>query len=56
MKMIDASQAWFWTPEWQEGERQADAEIAAGVGTRFEGDEEFLAFLDANMKPLDADT
>ena len=30
MKLIDASQAWFWTPEWQEGERKADAEIAAG--------------------------
>ena len=35
MKLIDASQAWFWTPEWQEGERQADAEIAAGLGERF---------------------
>jgi hypothetical protein len=55
MKLIDASQAWFWTPEWQEGERQADAEIAAGLGMRFESDEEFLAFLDANTKPLDAD-
>jgi len=56
MKMIDASQAWFWTPEWQEGERQADAEIAAGLGMRFESDEDFLAYLDAHMKPLDADT
>jgi AbrB family looped-hinge helix DNA binding protein len=56
MKLIDASQAWFWTPEWQEGERQADADIAAGRVTRFESDEEFLAFLDAHTKPLDADT
>ena len=55
MKLIDASQAWFWTPEWQEGERQADADIAAGRVIRFESDEEFLAYLDANMKPLDAD-
>lgn len=55
MKMIDASQAWFWTPEWQEGERRADEDIAAGRGIRFESDEDFLAFLDANMKPLDAD-
>jgi len=55
MKMIDASQAWFWTPEWQEGERRADADIAAGRGMRFESDEEFLAYLDAHMKPLDAD-
>jgi AbrB family looped-hinge helix DNA binding protein len=55
MKLIDATQAWFWTPEWQAGERQADAEIAAGLGERFESDEEFLAALDARMKPLDAD-
>lgn len=56
MKLIDAAQAWFWTPEWQAGERQADAEIAAGLGIRFDSDEEMLAFLDARMKPLDADT
>lgn len=56
MKLIDASQAWFWTAEWQEGERQADADIAAGRVIRFGSDEEFLAYLDANMKPLDADT
>jgi len=55
MKMIDASQAWFWTPEWQAGEREADADIAAGRVERFESDEEFLAALEARMKPLDAD-
>src|SRR5437016_4099006 len=31
MKVIDASQAWFWTPEWQAKEREADEEIAAGL-------------------------
>ncbi len=25
-----ADQAWFWAPQWQAGEREADAEIAAG--------------------------
>ena len=25
-----ASQAWFWTPEWQQMEREADEDIAAG--------------------------
>lgn len=25
-----ADQAWYWTPEWQEGEREADEDIAAG--------------------------
>ena len=24
-KLIDATQAWFWSPEWQAGERKADA-------------------------------
>jgi len=56
MKLIDASQAWFWTPEWQAGERQADEDIAAGRVDRYESDEEFLAALEARMKPLDADT
>ena len=44
-KVIDASQAWFWTPEWQKGEAEADADIAAGRVVRMT-DEEFLAFLD----------
>lgn len=55
-KVIDASQAWFWTPEWQAKEREADEDIAAGRSERFESDEEFLAALDARMKPLDADS
>ena len=29
-KLVDASQAYFWTPEWQEAEREASADIAAG--------------------------
>ena len=29
-KLIDASQAWFWTEEWQKGEREADEDIKAG--------------------------
>ena len=29
-KPIDPSQAWFWTPEWQAGEREADADRATG--------------------------
>jgi hypothetical protein len=49
------SQAWFWTPEWQAKEREADEDIAAGRGERFESDEEFLAALEREMKPLDAD-
>jgi hypothetical protein len=43
---IDPDQAWFWTPEWQAGEREADADIAAARGTRYNSDEEFLDALD----------
>jgi AbrB family looped-hinge helix DNA binding protein len=44
-KVIDSSQAWFWTPSWQKGEAEADADIAAGRTRRFMSDEEFLAAL-----------
>lgn len=52
---IDSEQAWFWTREWQEREREADEDLAAGRVTRFESDEDFLAALDERAKPLDAD-
>ena len=29
-RLIDADQAWFWTPEWQQDERKADEDIRAG--------------------------
>ncbi len=45
----DPDQAWFWTPEWQAGERAADADIAAGKSTRYESDEEFLTALEARV-------
>lgn len=35
-RLIDTSQAWFWTEEWQAKEREADAAIAAGHVTRYE--------------------
>ena len=50
-KVIDASQAWFWTPEWQAGEREADAQEAAGLGETFNTGEEFLEALGALAKP-----
>lgn len=54
-KLIDATQAWFWEPAWQAREREADAEAAAGASETFESDAEFLAALEARMKPPDAD-
>ena len=53
---IDPEQVWFWTREWQEREREADEDVAAGRVTRFESDQDFLlAELDERTKPLDAD-
>ena len=43
---IDASQAWFWSDRWQQMEREADADIAAGRVTRFESADDLIAALD----------
>lgn len=45
-KLIDADQAWFWTEEWQLGEREASEDIAAGRTRRFSSRDEFLSTLD----------
>jgi hypothetical protein len=42
---VPPDQEWFWTPEWIAGEREADAQIAAGQVQTFYSDEEFLAHL-----------
>jgi AbrB family looped-hinge helix DNA binding protein len=45
-ELIDKDQAWFWTKEWQEGEREADEDIKAGrVSGPFNTVEELLADL-----------
>jgi antitoxin PrlF len=45
-KVIDATQAWFWSSAWQAGEAEAAAELARGEGQFFPSGEEFLASLD----------
>lgn len=45
MLPVPADQAWAWTEEFQAGERVADAEIAAGLGTVYNSGEEFLESL-----------
>jgi len=50
-KVIDATQAWFWTAEWQAGEREADTQQAAGLGETFASGEEFLEALRLRAKP-----
>ena len=46
-KLIDATQAWFWNPEWQSGEREAEADRDAGRLTEFATGEELLESLRA---------
>jgi hypothetical protein len=41
----DPDQAWFWTDEWQAGEREVDAELAAGQVEEFDTIDDFLADL-----------
>ena len=50
-KVIDATQAWFWTPEWQAGEGEADADRSAGRVEGVGSGEEFLEALQAMAKP-----
>jgi len=50
-KLIDANQAWFWSPDWQAGERQADADRAAGRLEVFSSGQEFVDALSARTKP-----
>jgi AbrB family looped-hinge helix DNA binding protein len=45
-KRIDATQAWFWQPEWQRGEREAAKDLAEGRSRVFESPEEFLDSLE----------
>ena len=44
---IPTDQAWFFTPEWLAGEREADEDIAAGRGTIHESAEDMFAHLDS---------
>lgn len=44
-KLIDADQAWFWTEEWQCGEREASDDIAAGRTRRSRSADEFIESL-----------
>jgi AbrB family looped-hinge helix DNA binding protein len=41
-KLIDKSQAYFWTKEWQEAEREASEDIKAGRVKTFDTAEELI--------------
>ena len=44
-KLIDADQAWFWSEDWQKGEREASEDIARGRVRRSNGADEFVESL-----------
>lgn len=44
---VPASQAWFWTPAWQQREREVDEHVLAGRSSTFVDGDEFTAHLDS---------
>ena len=45
-KLVDASQAYFWTKEWQEVELKADEDIKAGRVKRFKSAADAVKYLE----------
>ena len=45
-RLVDKSQAWFWTPGWQAAEAEAQADIDAGRVAAFDSLGELIADLD----------
>ncbi len=39
---VDRSQAYFWTPRWQQGEREAEEDLQAGRVSTFENVEDLI--------------
>ncbi|MEE9202329.1 MAG: AbrB/MazE/SpoVT family DNA-binding domain-containing protein [Dehalococcoidia bacterium] len=49
-KLVDATQAYFWTRQWQEGERKADGDIKAGRVRKFRSAAEAVRYLDGGTQ------
>jgi len=45
-RLVDRSQAYFWTKRWQEGEREADADVKGGRVKVFDSVEELAKDLE----------
>ena len=45
LALIPRDQLWFWTPEWQAVERQADADLAAGRIKTFKNAKQAIKWL-----------
>ncbi len=48
-KLVNASQAYFWTEEWQKGERKADEDIKAGRVKKFKSATESVKYLEGKV-------
>ncbi len=48
-KLIDKSQAYFWTEDWQEGEREAQRDLAEGRVESYETVDDLVAGLEQNQ-------
>lgn len=45
LRSIPTDQVWFWSADWQDGEKQAGRQLAAGEGTVFGDADAFLESL-----------
>ena len=52
---IAADQAWYWTEEWQAGEREVDEEAARGEGRTFDSAEEMFETLEREARSRKAE-
>lgn len=48
MVQIPANQKWFWSKEWQQGERQAEEDIRRGDVKRFDNVHDLIAELESD--------
>ena len=44
-RAVDIDQAWFWTKEWQEGEREVEVDVKAGRVKKAKSVEELIRHL-----------
>jgi AbrB family looped-hinge helix DNA binding protein len=45
-KLVDADQSYFWTEEWQKGERKADEDIKSGRVKKFKSSADAVKYLE----------
>ena len=44
------TQSYFWTPEWQQGEKEADEDIKAGRILRFSSAKALIKYLNSKVR------